>query len=111
MNLVYKAWVKMRMTQHSELQVQGKRCLVMGLGAFGGGIGATQWLAQHGAKEILVTDIAPAEKLKTSITTISPLIKSGVVRLRLGGHDLADFKSAQVVVAKKDNLIEFVVPR
>ena len=99
MNLVYKAWVKMRMTQHSELQVQGKRCLVMGLGAFGGGIGATQWLAQHGAKEILVTDIAPAEKLKTSIATISPLIESGVVRLRLGGHDLADFKSAQVVVA------------
>ena len=86
-------------TLRDEFNIQDKRCLVMGLGAFGGGIGATQWLAQHGAKEILVTDLAPAEKLTKSIATISPLIESGVVRLRLGGHDLADFKNAQVVVA------------
>ena len=71
----------------------------MGLGAFGGGIGATQWLAQQGAKEILVTDLSSAEKLQESIAQITPLIDSGVVRLRLGAHELADFEHAQLVVA------------
>ena len=82
----------------SESTIRGRRCIVMGLGAFGGGIGATQWLAQQGAKEILVTDLSSADKLKDSIAKIAPLIQSGVVRLRLGAHELADFQQAQLVV-------------
>ena len=87
------------MNVSSEFTIRGRRCLVMGLGAFGGGIGATQWLAQQGAKEILVTDLSSADKLKDSIAKIAPLIQSGVVRLRLGAHELADFQQAQLVVA------------
>ncbi|MSR34953.1 MAG: UDP-N-acetylmuramoyl-L-alanine--D-glutamate ligase [Phycisphaerales bacterium] len=83
----------------NEFTIRGTRCLVMGLGAFGGGIGATQWLAQQGAKEILVTDLSSAEKLKDSLAKIAPLIQSGMVRLRLGAHELADFQQAQLVVA------------
>ena len=87
------------MNVSSKFTIRGRRCLVMGLGAFGGGIGATQWLAQQGAKEILVTDLSSADKLKDSIAKIAPLIQSGVVRLRLGAHELADFQQAQLVVA------------
>ena len=87
------------MNVSSECTIRGSRCLVMGLGAFGGGIGATQWLAQQGAKEILVTDLSSADKLKDSIAKIAPLIQSGVVRLRLGAHEMADFQQAQLVVA------------
>ena len=87
------------MTVSQHFEIRGSRCLVMGLGAFGGGIGATQWLAQQGAKEILVTDLSSADKLKESIAKIAPLIHSGVVRLRLGAHELADFQHAQLVVA------------
>ena len=87
------------MTSCNQFEIRGSRCLVMGLGVFGGGIGATQWLAQQGAKEIMVTDLSSAEKLKDSIAKIAPLIQSGVVRLRLGAHELADFQHAQLVVA------------
>ena len=92
-------FVERPMTVSNEFKIRGSRCLVMGLGAFGGGIGATQWLAQQGAKEILVTDLSGAEKLQESIAQITPLIDSGVVRLRLGAHALADFQHAQLVVA------------
>ncbi|MCE9619457.1 MAG: UDP-N-acetylmuramoyl-L-alanine--D-glutamate ligase [Planctomycetes bacterium] len=87
------------MSTRSAVDIGGKRCLVMGLGAFGGGIGATQWLAEQGAKEILVTDLSSEEKLSESIAEIAPLIRSGVVQLRLGAHELDDFRKAELVVA------------
>lgn len=75
----------------------GKRVVVMGLGRFGGGAGAVKWLARQGAK-LLVTDLSPAEKLAESIAEIQSEIDSGVVELRLGAHDIADFRDADVVV-------------
>ena len=36
-----------------ERQAKGRRCLVMGLGAFGGGLGVTRALARAGAVEVL----------------------------------------------------------
>lgn len=75
----------------------GKRVVVMGLGRFGGGAGAVKWLAGQGAK-LLVTDLSPAEKLAASITEIQREIDSGAVELRLGTHDIADFRDADVVV-------------
>ena len=75
----------------------GKRVVVMGLGRFGGGAGAVKWLARQGAT-LLVTDVSPAVKLAESIAEIQSEIDSGVVELRLGAHDIADFRDADVVV-------------
>ncbi len=79
--------------------VAGRRCLVMGLGAFGGGLGVTRWLAAHGASEILVTDTAQAGRLQASIEALDPLVSAGRVRLRLGEHRVEDFRQAELVVA------------
>lgn len=72
----------------------GRRVTVVGLGRFGGGTGVTRWLAGQGAR-VTVTDLAPAEKLKRSLEEVSGLD----VRLRLGGHDEADFRDVDLVVA------------
>ncbi len=78
---------------------RGRRCLVMGLGAFGGGLGVTRALVQAGAAEVLVTDLSTADKLSASLEALAPLLSDGRVKLRLGGHDPADFRAADVVVA------------
>jgi UDP-N-acetylmuramoylalanine--D-glutamate ligase len=83
----------------SRSMVAGRRCLVMGLGAFGGGLGVTRWLAAHGADEILVTDTAQAGRLQASVDALDPLVKAGRVRLRLGEHRVEDFRQAELVVA------------
>ena len=72
----------------------------MGLGRFGGGVGVTRWLADQGAR-VLVTDMAPAEKLEKSLGAISELIERGVVTLRLGEHREEDFTrdAADIVIA------------
>lgn len=82
-----------------ERQAKGRRCLVMGLGAFGGGLGVTRALVEAGAAEVLVTDIATPDRLETPLRELDPLVRSGTVRLRLGGHDLQDFARAELVVA------------
>ncbi len=70
-----------------------KRVTVMGLGRFGGGVGVTQWLAAGGAK-VVVTDLAPPEKLQTSLDQIADLD----VTWQLGGHDERDFRETDLVV-------------
>ena len=72
---------------------KNKRVTVMGLGRFGGGVGVTRWLIAGGAK-VVVTDQAPAEKLEDSVKELAGL----PVTLRLGGHDDADFRSADLIV-------------
>ncbi len=80
------------------LDVAGRRVTVMGLGRFGGGVGVTRWLASQGA-DVLVTDLDPAEKLAESIAQVQNLIDGGSVTLRLGGHNVSDFTTCDVVVA------------
>jgi UDP-N-acetylmuramoylalanine--D-glutamate ligase len=75
-----------------------KRITVMGLGRFGGGVGVTRWLCSQGA-HVLVTDAADEETLVEPLGLIRPLIDSGAVSLRLGGHAEEDFRSADMVVA------------
>jgi UDP-N-acetylmuramoylalanine--D-glutamate ligase len=87
------------MTTALERQARGRRCLVMGLGAFGGGLGVTRALAAAGAREIVVTDTASPEKLQDPLQELAPLVQSGLVKLRLGGHDIGDFRDAELVVA------------
>lgn len=76
----------------------GVRVTVMGLGRFGGGLGVARWLAGRGAR-VLVTDLKPAEAFEAELAELAPLIESGAVTLRLGGHEEGDFTGADMVVA------------
>ncbi len=69
----------------------------MGLGRFGGGAGVTRWLIEKGA-HVLVTDLQSAQKLGASLSEIEGLPESGRLTLHLGGHDVADFETADLVV-------------
>jgi len=75
------------------MQLAGKRAVVMGLGRFGGGVGAARFLAQRGAN-VLVTDSATGEPLSDSLAAIADL----PVETHLGGHDMTDFTSADLLV-------------
>lgn len=72
--------------------------LVMGLGRFGGGLGVTRFLVSQGYR-VRLTDLGTAESLRGPLEALQPMIADGRVELRLGGHDQADFASADLVVA------------
>lgn len=72
---------------------RGRKVVVMGLGRFGGGIAVTRWLVEQGA-EVVVTDLAPAEKLAESIARLEGL----PIAFRLGGHDVADLDGCSLMV-------------
>ncbi|MBX3385083.1 MAG: UDP-N-acetylmuramoyl-L-alanine--D-glutamate ligase [Phycisphaeraceae bacterium] len=73
---------------------------VMGLGRFGGGVGVTRFLAeQAGCARVLVTDLSPESDLADSLAQLEPLIRRGIVETRLGGHNVSDFTTADLVVA------------
>jgi len=73
----------------------GKRVTVMGLGAFGGGIGAVKFLSAQGAL-VTVTDLKPAAELAPALDQIADCPG---VELRLGGHIERDFRKTDLVVA------------
>ena len=75
----------------------GKRAVVMGLGRFGGQMGAIRYLANLGC-ELLVTDVADGASLAPSVDAIRDLLDAGRVELRLGGHNVSDFTACDVVV-------------
>jgi len=74
---------------------KGKRVLVMGLGRFGGGVDVAKFAAGCGA-EVIVTDMASAEKLRDSVEQLDQFSD---IDFHLGSHDRADFENADVVVA------------
>jgi UDP-N-acetylmuramoylalanine--D-glutamate ligase len=76
---------------HAELA--GKRVLVMGLGAFGGGLGAARYLAGIGCR-VRVTDLRPADALAPSLAGLAGL---GVETV-LGCHRREDFERCDLVV-------------
>jgi UDP-N-acetylmuramoylalanine--D-glutamate ligase len=71
-----------------------RRVTVMGLGRFGGGVGAVQFLQQSGAA-VTVTDVLPAEDLSESLQQIDVDRLEG---LHLGGHCEIDFIASDLVV-------------
>ncbi len=73
---------------------QNRRVLVMGLGRFGGGVDAVRYLAQQGAA-VCVTDGASADRLAAPLQALADLAD---LRFRLGGHEVADFDEAEVVL-------------
>ncbi|MDE2887939.1 MAG: UDP-N-acetylmuramoyl-L-alanine--D-glutamate ligase [Gemmatimonadota bacterium] len=76
------------------MPLDGRRVLVMGLGLFGGGVGAVRFLCKEGAR-VTVTDLRPAEALRESLKALDTL----PVVYRLGGHEAADFRAADLIVA------------
>jgi UDP-N-acetylmuramoylalanine--D-glutamate ligase len=70
----------------------------MGLGRFGGGLGAARWLASQG-HQVLITDRKPATDFTEPLQELAPLIDAGTITLRLGEHRTEDFTSASLVVA------------
>jgi UDP-N-acetylmuramoylalanine--D-glutamate ligase len=76
----------------------GKSVTVMGLGRFGGGAGVSRWLALQGA-DVLLTDKLPAEQLSEPLESINDLVSRGIVKLRLGEHNVSDFTTVDLVIA------------
>ncbi len=74
--------------------LKGRRVLVMGLGLFGGGVGAVRHLLREGAR-VRVTDLRPAEDLSESLKAL----EGHPVEFKLGGHDEEDFRSTDLIVA------------
>jgi UDP-N-acetylmuramoylalanine--D-glutamate ligase len=66
----------------------------MGLGGFGGGMGAIRFLAEAGAR-LIVTDLRSADELQSSLAQFDP---AWPIKLRLGHHDDADFRETDLVV-------------
>ena len=71
----------------------GKRVTVMGLGLFGGGVGAARYFAENGA-EVTVTDTRSEADLIGSIDALHGL----PIRFVLGRHFIEDFRRANIVV-------------
>ncbi|MFQ5731409.1 MAG: Mur ligase family protein, partial [Planctomycetaceae bacterium] len=70
------------------------RVTVMGLGRFGGGVGAVQFLQRRGAA-VTVTDVLPAEDLAESLAQIDV---DALEALHVGGHVEKDFHAADAIV-------------
>ena len=77
----------------SDDELDGRRVLVVGLGAFGGGEAVVRFLVERGAT-VTVTDRRPAADLEMTLERLS-----GVpFATRLGGHDEADVDAADLMV-------------
>ncbi|WP_038040304.1 UDP-N-acetylmuramoyl-L-alanine--D-glutamate ligase [Thermorudis peleae] len=81
------------MMPHHQLDLRGKRVLVMGLGTRSGGLGVTRWLVAQGAI-VTVTDLRPAEALRESLAALEGL----PITFVLGQHREQDFTQADIVV-------------
>ena len=73
--------------------LSGRRVIVLGLGHFGGGLGAARWLLSQGAR-VIVTDRADAQTLAGPAAELAALGAD----LRLGGHAGVDFAAADLLV-------------
>lgn len=78
----------------SDLEFCNRTVTVMGLGGFGGGVGAVRFLAEAGAKVIL-TDLRTEAELRSSLAQLD---STWPVTLRFGRHDEADFRDTDLVV-------------
>ncbi len=77
--------------------LRGATVVVMGIGRFGGGVGVTRWLCEHGARVIL-TDLQEADQLQPALEELSDLIDARAVELELGGHRRASFARGELLI-------------
>ena len=83
----------MRSTIARSEDLRGLKATVMGLGLNGGGLASARFLAESGAI-VTVTDMKDETDLADSIAALEGL----PIRYALGGHELEDFRSADLVV-------------
>ena len=76
------------------MNLKGQRVTVMGLGLFGGGMGAVRFLVREGAV-VTVTDLRPEKDLRASVRALNGL----PISFKLGGHEETDFRNADLIVA------------
>src|SRR5690349_4332209 len=88
------AWRDVNATPDDPNALRGRRVLVMGLGLLGGGVAAARYAAEHGAAEVIATDLRDEQTLAPSIAKLQGL----PIRYVLGRHDMVDFERADVVV-------------
>lgn len=74
-------------------EFSGKKITVMGLGRFGGGVGAARFLAENGAR-VTVTDLKTEAELGDSVKSLEGL----GIRFVLGRHEMRDFIHADQVI-------------
>ena len=74
------------------MQLAGKRVLLIGLGTFGGGVGAAKFLAGKGAK-VTVTDLRSKAELQESIDAIN----NENVEYIFGNHDWVDIPAYDLI--------------
>lgn len=72
-----------------------KKVTVMGLGLLGRGIGDARYIAESGAKEVIVTDLKSEEQLAASVAELQDLPN---VTFHLGGHQLSDFENVDLIL-------------
>ena len=85
---------------HPQRDSRGLRVLVMGLGSFGGGLGAVKFFVSRGAI-VTVTDTRSAEKLAESLAELRSSLSErdvAAVEFKLGGHADDDFRRAELIV-------------
>lgn len=75
----------------------GRRVTVMGLGMFGGGLGAARWALGEGAR-VTVTDRKERGELEDAVATLEAVDAPHPVRWTLGRHEAEDFDRADVVI-------------
>lgn len=75
----------------------GRTVTVMGLGLFGGGLGAARFALEKGAN-VTVTDLRGAEVLSSTVEALCALPGAERVELVLGEHRDKDFQEADIVL-------------
>ena len=80
---------------HTISDIAGLTVTVMGLGLNGGGLASARFFAEHGAKEVIVTDMKSEQDLAPSV---AELRRYPNIRFVLGGHRLDDFSAADIVI-------------
>ncbi len=81
------------------MNFQKKKVLIMGLGLQGGGLGATKFFVEQGAK-VTVTDLKTEKELDKSLRVLKSLGKQ--ISFVLGGHREEDFKNADLILRNPD---------
>jgi UDP-N-acetylmuramoylalanine--D-glutamate ligase len=74
---------------------KNKKITVFGLGLLGGGLGVVKFLAKHGAKKIIVTDIKSKKELRSSVAKLKGLKN---IEFVLGYHRIDDFTKVDMVI-------------
>jgi UDP-N-acetylmuramoylalanine--D-glutamate ligase len=79
---------------HPFRDYRGRRVTVLGLGSFGGGVGAVRFLVERGAV-VTITDTRTESQLAEAIRELQT---APPMAWRLGGHHEADFANADLIV-------------